>query len=41
MQYKDIKNLMKAGFDLKYAEKWTEDLGITKSFQKCLKEINE
>ncbi|MDQ3634206.1 MAG: hypothetical protein M3405_06810 [Acidobacteriota bacterium] len=41
MQFKDIKNLMQAGFDIEYAKKWTEELGITDSFQKCLNEIKE
>jgi hypothetical protein len=41
MQFRDIKNLMQAGFDVEYAEKWTDELEITGSFQKCLQEIEE
>ena len=41
MQFKDIKNLMQEGFDVEYAESWTDELGITDSFQKCLQEIKK
>lgn len=39
MKSNDVKNLMHEGFDKEYAEKWTDELKITDSFQKCLQEI--
>lgn len=39
MQLRDIKNLMRSGFDKSYAEKWLDKLGIEKSFYECLNEV--
>lgn len=40
-QLRDIKNLMRAGFDNDYAEKWCQVLGVTNLFLQCRKEIEE
>ena len=41
MQMRDVKNLMLSGFDLGYAEKWIDELGITEMFLQCRKEIEK
>jgi len=41
MQLRDVKNLMRAGFDLAYVEKWTNQLGVTDLFSQCRREIEE
>lgn len=41
VQFRDVQNLMQEGFEIKYVEEWTEELGITELFEKCLNEINE
>ena len=41
VQLRDVKNLMRSGFDIDYAEKWVSELYITDLLYKCLKEIKE
>ena len=41
MQLRDVKNLMRAGFDVDYGEKWARELGVTNLFKQCLQEIKE
>ncbi len=41
MQIRDIKNLMRAGFDSAYAEKWIDELGVRDSYSLCQKEIED
>ncbi|MCY7344614.1 MAG: hypothetical protein LH614_00180 [Pyrinomonadaceae bacterium] len=41
MQIRDIKNLMRAGFDAAYAEKWIDELGVRDSYSLCRKEIED
>lgn len=38
LQFRDIKNLMRTGFDENYTEKWIEQLGIFESYFRCKKE---
>jgi len=38
-QLTDVKNLMKTGFDAEYIKKWTSELNLNSSFEKCLREI--
>lgn len=38
-QLSDVKNLLKAGFDAEYTEKWTTRLGVYDLFDRCRKEI--
>jgi len=38
MQFRDIKNLMRAGFDENYTEGWIEKLGISDGYFRCKKE---
>ena len=41
MQLRDIKNLMRSGFDIDYAKKWADELKVAVLFQECRKEIEE
>jgi len=41
MQLRDVKNLMRSGFDIYYTEKWTDELGIAELFLQCCREIEE
>lgn len=41
MQVRDIKNLMRAGFDDVYTEKWIDELGIADLYALCRKEIED
>lgn len=38
MQFRDIKNLMRAGFDENYTEQWIDKLGISEIYFRCKKE---
>lgn len=40
-QLTDVKNLMRAGFDVEYVEKWTLHLGVDGLFRQCRREIDE
>jgi hypothetical protein len=40
-QLTDVKNLMRAGFDVEYVEKWTSNLNVKRLFEQCRKEIYE
>ena len=40
IQMRDVRNLMRAGFDLKYCRRWTKVLEITELFEKALNESN-
>ena len=39
MQLRDVKNLMRSGFDVDYTEKWMDELGIAELFLQCRREI--
>ncbi len=39
IQMRDVKNLMRAGFDSAYVEKWTRELGAFELFLKCKKDM--
>jgi hypothetical protein len=41
MQIRDVKNLMRSGFDTDYAKKWADELGITNLLEQCRREIEE
>jgi hypothetical protein len=41
MQMRDVKNLMRAGFDASYVEKWTKQLEVFDLFSQCRREIEE
>lgn len=41
MQLRDVKNLLRAGFDISYVEGWIDKLGITELYKKCCGEITE
>lgn len=41
MQIRDVKNLMRSGFDVDYARRWTDELGIANLFEQCRREIEE
>ena len=40
-QLLDVKNLMRAGFDVEYVEKWIDNLGIKELFLQCRKKLEE
>jgi hypothetical protein len=39
IQFRDIKNLMRSGFDENYTEQWIEKLRISDSYYSCRKEL--
>ncbi len=41
MQFRDIKNLIRSGFDEVYTEKWIDNLGISESYFRCKKEAQD
>lgn len=36
LQFRDVKNLMKAEYDAEYLERWTRELGLFGLWQECL-----
>lgn len=36
LQLRDVKNLMKTGYDAEYLEKWARELGLFELWQECL-----
>jgi hypothetical protein len=36
MQMKDVKNLLRSGYDVEYLEKWAGILGVTALYRECL-----
>jgi hypothetical protein len=41
VQMRDVKNLMRTGYDTEYIKFWTRKLGVYKLFSQCQKEIEK